>query len=154
MTIKSELLPALPETTIESIRVVTAEINTVYSAWTDPDVLQKWWGPNGFTNTFAEFHLFPGGKWTFIMHGPNGQNYLNECVFIGVEKPAFVAWHHHSAPYFQGVVTFQKVEGGKTKIIYRMIFKSAELCAQLKSFILEKNEENFERLEAVLAGRF
>ncbi|MBI2418822.1 MAG: SRPBCC domain-containing protein [Ignavibacteriales bacterium] len=148
----SELIPAQPENTIETIRVIPKDIDLAFSAWTDSGILQQWWGPHGFTNTFAEHDLCPGGRWTFTMHGPNGQNYLNECVFIEVEKPVFVAWHHHSAPYFQGVVTFQKEEEGITKITYRMIFKSVELCAQLRDFIVEKNEENFDRLEAVLAG--
>jgi uncharacterized protein YndB with AHSA1/START domain len=34
----------------------------VYQAWTNPNHLKNWWGPNGFTNTFNEFDLRPGGK--------------------------------------------------------------------------------------------
>ena len=147
-----ELLPALPECTIETIRIVNTDINGAFDIWTDPDKLQRWWGPNGFTNTFAEFDLRPEGKWTFTMHGPNGQNYVNECVFIDVKKPVFIAWHHHSAPYFQGVAMFETAPEGKTKIMYRMVFKSSELCAQLRNFIVAKNEENMDRLEAVLSG--
>ena len=29
-------------------------------------------GPKGFTNTFQEFDLRPGGRWPFVVHGPNG----------------------------------------------------------------------------------
>ncbi|MFZ4771731.1 MAG: SRPBCC domain-containing protein [Ferruginibacter sp.] len=145
-------MPALPEVTIETIRIVKVGISEAFAAWTDPNILQQWWGPHGFTNTFTEYNLSPGGKWTFTMHGPNGQNYLNECNFIAIEKPVTVAWHHHSAPYFQGVATFLEVNGKETQIIYQMIFKSEALCSQLRNFILEKNEENMDRLEAVLAG--
>lgn len=37
--------------------------------------LKKLLGPNGFTNTFYEFDLRPGGKWRFTMHGADGKNY-------------------------------------------------------------------------------
>ena len=45
---------------------------------------KQWWGPNGFTNTFHEFDLRPGGAWRFIMHGPDGTDYPNESVFVEV----------------------------------------------------------------------
>jgi uncharacterized protein YndB with AHSA1/START domain len=41
----------------------------------------QWWGPEGFANTFAQFEFKPGGRWVFVMHGPNGANYPNESVF-------------------------------------------------------------------------
>lgn len=57
---------------IVSVRVVNASREIVFKAWTDPQHLRSWWGPNGFTNTFHEFDLKPEGHWRFTMHGPDG----------------------------------------------------------------------------------
>ncbi len=56
--------------TITSSRIVNAPRELVFMAWTDPQHLQNWWGPKGFTNTFHEFDLAPGGRWKYTMHGP------------------------------------------------------------------------------------
>ena len=52
----------------------------VFRAWTDPAHLARWWGPKGFTNTFHEFDLRPGGLWRFVMHGANGADYQNKSA--------------------------------------------------------------------------
>jgi uncharacterized protein YndB with AHSA1/START domain len=108
-------------------------------------------GAAGFTNSFNEFDLRPGGKWNFIMHGPDKGNYQNECVFLKIDKPNLIAWDRLSKPIFQVVVTFEELAAGMTKIIFKMIFNSAEECNKVKSFAPGKNEENFDRLENELS---
>jgi uncharacterized protein YndB with AHSA1/START domain len=145
-----ELLSPSHEHTITTTRELNANIEKTFHAWTDPIYLAKWWGPKGFTNTFNVYDLRPGGKWSFVMHGPDKRDYPNECVFIKIEKPNFVSWDHLSKPVFQVQTTFEKLKKESTKVIFRMIFQSAEECNSLRAFILEKNEENFDKLENVL----
>jgi uncharacterized protein YndB with AHSA1/START domain len=149
--VTSEIIPATPDCEIVSSRIVNASRDIVYTAWTDPNHLKNWWGPAGFTNTFNEFDLRPGGKWSFIMHGPDKGNYHNECEFIKIDKPALIAWKRFSKPIFQVVATFEDVPTGKTKIVFKMIFNSADECNKIKVFSGDKNEENFDRLEIELA---
>lgn len=143
----TEIISATPDCEIVSSRIVNAPIDTVYDAWTEPGHLKVWWGPAGFTNTFNEFDLRVGGKWSFIMHGPERGNYHNECEFTVLEKPKLIAWKRHSKPIFQVVAEFEEVSADKTKIIFRQIFDSAPECAKVKAFAVSKNEENFDRLE-------
>lgn len=49
---------------IVTTRIINEPRDLVYAAWSDPDHLKNWWGPKGFTNTFTEFDLRPGGKWS------------------------------------------------------------------------------------------
>src|SRR5215203_70281 len=135
---------------IVSSRIADAPIEVVFKAWTDPVHLEKWWGPAGFTNTFKEFDLRPGGKWSFVMHGPDKGNYENECVFIKIEKPFLIAWYRLSKPLFQVVTSFEEIGIDKTKIIFKMLFENAEECAKIKAFAPQKNEETFDRLETEL----
>lgn len=145
-----EIIDAPPDCAIISIRTVNFGQQLVYAAWANPLHLKNWWGPAGFTNTFIEHDLRPGGKWQFIMHGPDKGNYPNECVFIKVEPPHCIAWYRISKPHFQVVAIFDDAGNNKTAITFKMLFATAEECDKLKKFVVDKNEENFDRLEAEL----
>jgi uncharacterized protein YndB with AHSA1/START domain len=58
-----------------STRLFDAPRAATFGAFTDPDVLARWWGPAGFTNTFHEFVPEPGRVWRFVMRGPDGHEY-------------------------------------------------------------------------------
>lgn len=145
-----ELLEAKPDRTIISTRTVDATIEEVFRAWTDPNHLKVWWGPNGFTNTFETYDLRVGGTWKFVMHGPEKGNYNNECVFLKIEKPNLIAWDRISQPHFQVLAQFEKESENTTKIIWKMIFRTPGEMEKLIKFVPEKNEENFDRLEKEL----
>ncbi|CAD0004321.1 SRPBCC family protein [Flavobacterium chungangense] len=147
----SENISAKPENEIVSTRIINFPKELVYAAWTEPEHLKNWWGPKGFTNTFNEFDLRPGGKWSFIMHGPDKGNYANECEFLRVEKPDFLSWRRFSKPLFQVAVSFEKVSDNQTKIVFKMIFDTPEECNKLKPYVIDKNEENFDKLETELS---
>jgi uncharacterized protein YndB with AHSA1/START domain len=147
---ESGILSTTPDCEIVTTRIVNFPINITFKAWIDPNHLKNWWGPKGFTNTFNEFDLRPGGKWSFIMHGPDKGNYPNECEFIKIDEPNLIFWKRHSKPLFKVLATFEEVSSAKTKIVFKMIFDSAEECNKLKPYVVDKNEENFDRLEVEL----
>lgn len=146
----TEIINASPDCEIVTSRVLNHAREIVYRAWSEPEHLKIWWGPNGFTNTFNEFNFTVGGKWSFIMHGPDKGNYPNECEFIKIEKPTLIAWKRHSKPLFQVVATFEEIDTEKTKVVFKQIFNTAEECNKIKKFVIDKNEENFDRLEVEL----
>ena len=148
---EAEILSTTPDCEIVSSRIVNASIEKVFSAWSDPDHLKNWWGPRGFTNTFHEFDFRVGGKWVFTMHGPEKGNYPNECEFIKIDQPNLIAWKRYSQPLFKVVAGFEEVMPDKTKIVFKMLFDSVEERNKLVKFVPEKNEENFDKLEMVLA---
>ncbi|PJJ07435.1 uncharacterized protein YndB with AHSA1/START domain [Flavobacterium sp. 1] len=146
----TEIIVTTPDSEIVSSRIVNAPQKLVFRAWSEPEHLKNWWGPTGFTNTFNEFDFRVGGKWSFIMHDPEKGNYPNECEFIKIEKPSLIAWKRHSKPLFQVLATFEEVSDEKTKIVFKMLFNSGEECNKLKPFVIDKNEENFDKLEKEL----
>lgn len=133
-----------------SSRALNAPLSIVYHAFENPKHLANWWGPEGFTNTFHEFNLQPGGKWILTMHGPEKGNYENASVFKTIEPLKLITWERVSKPLFNMEVAFEKLSNTKTKISFKMIFESAEECNKLKPFVIPKNEENFDRLEREL----
>ncbi len=147
---KTEILQTTPDCEIRSSRIVNYSVELVFTAWTNPNHLKNWWGPKGFTNTFKEFDLKPGGKWSFVMHGPDKGNYVNECEFVLIEKPKLIVWKRISKPLFNVVAEFEEIPSNQTKIIFRMVFDTADECNKIKPFAIEKNEENFDKLEMEL----
>lgn len=135
---------------IVTTRVLNAPRDLVFKAWTDPDQLVQWWGPKGFTNSFHELDMRPGGIWRFVMHGPDGVDYQNKSVFVEVVNHERIVFDHVSGPRFQVVATFAE-QAGKTTLTFRMRFESAAECDKVKAFAVEGNEQNFDRLEAQLA---
>jgi uncharacterized protein YndB with AHSA1/START domain len=139
-----------PELEIVSSREFNFPKDKVFKAWEDPALLKQWWGPNGFTNTFHEFDFREGGHWKFIMHGPEKGNYENHVEFINIDKSNLIYWKRHSQPLFHILATFEEIPPNKTKLVFKMLFESKELCDKIRPFAPEKNEENFDRLETVL----
>ena len=133
-------------------RVVDAPRAQVFKAWTDPEHVAKWWGPNGFTNTIHEMDVRPGGVWRFIMHGPDGRDFKNKVIYLEVVKPERLVYDHVSGPTFHVTVTFAE-EGKKTRLTMRMLFETAALREQtVKEFgAVEGLNQTLGRLEAHLA---
>ncbi|MFD0589221.1 SRPBCC family protein [Paenibacillus sp. GCM10027627] len=125
----------------------------VYRAWAQPELLTQWWGPNGFTSTFSEFDFREGGVWRFTFHGPDGKDYPNENKFIEIEPGQRIVLEHQDVHHgFRLTATFNE-KGGRTRVTFRQQFKDEKEFEQVKSFCPECNEQNLDRLQAVLEGQ-
>ena len=140
-------------------RVFDAHRELVWKAWTDPGIITKWWGPNGFTTTTESMDLKPDGVWKFTMHGPDGRDYKNKIVYIEVTKPIRLIYRHAgdegTEPVkFHVTVTFDE-EGDKTRLMMRMVFETAaELQEVQREYgAIEGLEQTIERLGKYLAGK-
>ncbi len=147
----TKIITTTPESEIVSTRIFNVDRELLFRAWSDPNHLKNWWGPNGFTNTFNLFEFCEGGKWSFIMHGPDKGNYANECEFIKIEIPSLIAWKRFSKPLFQVVAIFEEISSSKTKLVFKMLFETTDECNKLRPHVIDKNEENFDRLEIELS---
>lgn len=48
-------------------RTFDAPRELVWRAWTDPELVARWWGPRGVTNPTCEWDARPGGKIYIVM---------------------------------------------------------------------------------------
>ena len=83
----------LPEYKLE--RIFNAPREMVWKAWTDPEILHRWYGP-GAETTVHQFDLKPGGMWLNEMKWGGNSNY-QKVIFQEVEEPEKMVWHHYSA---------------------------------------------------------
>lgn len=140
----------LPECEIVTTRTFAFPRRLVYRAWTEPEHLRNWWGPNGFTNTFHLFDFRVGGRWSFMMHGPEKGHYPNECTFVAIREPELLVWDRQSKPIFQVEVNFDERGENETRVTFRQKFATEEECSKLRKYVPEKNGENMDRLESEL----
>lgn len=91
----------LPE--FEVTREFEAPREMVWRAWTDPDLLHRWYGP-GVETVIHGFDLRPGGAWKNEMKfGENSD--LSIMIFKEVVPPKKLVWHHSSADKDWNVVS-------------------------------------------------
>jgi len=157
MTAKNSEVAATSDREIVMERIFNAPRELVFEAWTDPKHVAQWWGPKGFTNTFQEIDVRPGGVWRFVMHGPDGVDYQNRIIYDEIVKPERLVYTHGSGEegdpgQFQVTVTFAE-QGGKTKLTMQMLFESAaERDKVIKEFgAIEGANQTLDRLEEHLA---
>jgi uncharacterized protein YndB with AHSA1/START domain len=140
-----------PNAVVSTERVLSVNPRDVFAAFEQPDCLAQWWGPNGFRNTFEQFEFAPGGRWNFVMHGPNGVDYPNESVFREIKPDTEIVIAHVSQPRFTLTVTLT-ARGDKTHLAWVQQFESPEVAARLRPICEPANEQNLDRLESLLAS--
>ena len=115
---------------IIGMRVFDAPRELVFSAFTDAKHLSQWWGPDGFSTTTSAFDFRPGGRWRYVMHGPDGRDYQNLVTFEEIVHPERIVYRHGGGEpdmepvQFRTTITFDDL-GGKTRLTWRSDFPSA-----------------------------
>lgn len=156
-------------------RIFDAPRAMVWKAWTDPEMIKKWWGPEGFTAPSIKVDLRVGGKYIFAMHGPKGSEWDKDMYSSGVYKEVVPHEKLVSTDYFSDengnkmkptdygqdtgfpsemtvTVTFEDMDGGKTKltITYPRPENEQHFQAMLKSGMKEGWNSSLDKLAASL----
>ena len=104
-------------------RIIDAPPAKLYEAWTNPELMKKWFVPAPWSLARAETDVRPGGSSLIVMKSPEGQEFPNRGVYLEVvpnKKLVFTdaftkAWEPSEKPFMTVTVTFDEVEGGKTR---------------------------------------
>lgn len=65
-------------------RVFNAPVEKVWRAWTDPELVKQWWGPEHFTSPGAKIDFRVGGKYLFGMRDPDGNDYWSTGEYVEI----------------------------------------------------------------------
>jgi len=109
-------------------RTFQAPRELVYQTWTDATHLARWWGPEGFTITTHAIEVKPGGVWRYVMHGPDGTDYVNRIQYMEVIHPELLTYMHGDdadPEHFRVAVTMEG-DGQSTQLTMRMTFPTVE----------------------------
>ncbi len=75
------------ETTLNLRRTFAAPREKVFQAFTEAEILKKWWGPKEFTCPAAEIDLKVGGKYRIAMKPPEGDVHYLKGAFREIKPP-------------------------------------------------------------------
>jgi len=145
-------------------RIFSAPPELVWKAWTDPEHVKRWWGPEHFTSPFCKIDLRVGGKYLFCMRSPEGQEFWSTGTYreitpherlVITDSFADPEGNVVSASYYgmgddfplelQVSIQFEEVDG-KT----RMTLRHSGLPLSMQSMTNEGWNTSLDKLEASL----
>lgn len=133
-------------------REIPALPDSVFAAIEDPERLARWWGPDGFTNTFHTFEFRPGGRWIFTMHGPDGKDYPNQSEFLEIVAGSTVRLRHLNLPLFELSISLEASAAG-TLVTWVGVFENRDFAEKMRPFLEGANEQNLDRLQREVRTR-
>ncbi len=100
-------------------RIINAPREQVFNAWTDPELLTRWFAPKPWTTPKVEMNARIGGAALFVMMSPERKEFLNRWVCLEAVKnerlvftDAFSkAWEPSDKPFMTVDLTFEDQDG-------------------------------------------
>lgn len=141
--------------TISFTREFEAPSARVFEAHTNADLVAQWIGPRGTQLRMREFDARTGGCWSYVVVGSNGQ-WAFHGSFHEVTAPSrlvqtFEFDNEPGHPTFE-VLTFVDLSDGRSRIDGLSVFISVEDRDAMLSGMDSGMDENFDRLEELLAA--
>jgi len=123
----------------------------VWKALTEPEHVNRWWGPDGFRNEDVSLDFRVGGAWTFTMVGPDGTRYPNHAVFKEITPPSKLVFDHGDGRrvWFEASVVLEETDGG-TRVILRQVYPDRRSRDEVmeKYGAVEGGKQHLAKLEA------
>jgi uncharacterized protein YndB with AHSA1/START domain len=138
-------------------RTFDAPRELVWSAFTDPELVPRWWGPHGTTTTVVEMDVRPGGRWRYVSHAPDRDDVAFYGEYLEVTPPSGFRWTFMFDVAGVGPMGGPETHrfedlGGRTKVIAIGHMGSSEaIDGALASGMVKGALETWDRLAALLA---
>jgi uncharacterized protein YndB with AHSA1/START domain len=136
-------------------RVFDAPRHLVFEAFCKPELLQRWFGPRGWSLVVCEVDLRVGGGFRFVLRGPDGREMGMRGVYREIVPPERSV-HMESFDDYPGEsqVTAVFVEqGGKTTLTATVLYPSQEVRdAVIQSGMEHGAAESYDKLAELLAA--
>lgn len=148
-------------------RIFDAPVELLWKAYTDPQYVQQWWGPNGFSSPSCRSDFRVGGTFLYCMRTPDGQDFYTAGQFHEIvphEKivysmyfadaqgnqisPEQLGIEHEAIDGADDIVLFESLGDGRSKItmIGNEPMESARTSGQL-----EGAQQMLDKMAAVLS---
>ena len=142
--------------TLTVVRRFAADADRVWTGWTQPAALARWWGPTGWITTVHELDLRPGGRWRYTLRPADGSGdpVHGVAVYDEVVVRQRLAYRDATAddagrPLRPGTpvqVDFS-VDGAGTRVALCATFPSAEELDEMVTLgMVSGYRETFDRL--------
>lgn len=147
--------PGKQEILIE--REFDAPRETIFKAFTDPELYVQWVGPQGLTMTLETFEPRDGGSWRYIQKDDAG----NEFAFHGVNHEVTAPERIIGTFEWEGLperghvilqtALFKKLPGNRTKLQQQSVFQTVmDRDGMMQTGMKEGVEDSYQRLDELL----
>lgn len=141
--------------TVTIKRTLSAPIQLVWEAWTQPEHIINWWGPKGMDTKVIEHDFKVGGQWKYSMLMPDGNEFITDGEYKVIEELKEILSSANFKPMTEGVeiqALFAEA-GDKTDFTFNIIHPTEEYRIQQEQMgILNGWGSVFDRLEVVVSG--
>ena len=82
---------------LEIRHTLDADPDTAFAFWREPELVEQWWGPEGYETVVEELDMRTGGSFRFQMTAPSGASCPMSGTYLAVDPPhtlAFVVEQH------------------------------------------------------------
>ncbi len=142
-----------PKRTLTLQRTLSAPIQLVWEAWTQPEHIAQWWGPKGMDTKVVHHDFQIGGKWEYSMLMPDGNEFIGEGVYSAIVALEKIFSSANFRPMTEGVeiqAIFEE-DGDKTIFTFNVVHPTEEYCKQQEQMGFYNGwSSTFERLEEYL----
>ncbi|MEQ1618129.1 MAG: SRPBCC family protein [Terricaulis sp.] len=142
---------------IVQMREYDAPRELVWEAWTKPEHVDHWWGPNGFETRTQSMEVRPNGLWRYTMTGPDGAVFPNHQFYMDVAAPERLIYAHGAGdeaapPHFHVTVIFEALGARRTRVTMTSLFpsKAARDLVVEKHNAIEGGKQTLARLAVFL----
>jgi len=90
-----------PDLDLVLAREVDVPPEKVWAAWTQPDLLTRWFAPAPYTTSACEIDLRPGGIFRTVMRSPEGEESDGAGCFLEVVENERLTWTSALGPGFR-----------------------------------------------------
>jgi uncharacterized protein YndB with AHSA1/START domain len=137
-------------------RVFEAPRDRVFAAYTNPELVPRWWGPHDTTTVVDQMDVRTGGSWRFVIHEADGSENGFRGTYREVTPPERIVqtFEWEGMPGYVSVETavFEDL-GERTKVVTTSIFHTPEeRDGMLQSGMERGMNETFARLDELLAS--
>lgn len=107
-------------------------LEIVWSAWTNPEHIAKWWSPKGMQTNIIEHDFRVGGKWKYVTPMPDASEFISEGAYKVIVEFEKLVSSANFMPITDGVeihILFEK-DGNKTNFTFSVVHPTEEYCRQ------------------------
>ena len=157
---KNSIVKDLKEKSILVSREFEAPLADVWKAYTDPKLLDQWWGPSPWRAETKEMNFKPGGYWLYAMVGPEGERHWARMDYLAVDplksfdvQDSFADENgviNRDMPVSKGRSSFTKTAKG-TRVDFKLIYSTEEQLQKIVEMGFEQGiTQCMDQLDALL----
>lgn len=125
---------------IKVTRDFDAPVAEVWKAWTEPELLDKWWAPKPWKAVTVSMNFKPGGRWFYYMQGPDDSRHYCIADYITITP--------HKSFSVNDAFTDDKgnIDSKMPSMNWNIAFSSTGNATKVDIEIIAKSEEDLNKI--------